>query len=154
MSAVAIPHREIIEPWVEHGLTLPVWQRCPTCSSRREEPLVIGCMVMVMRVFELIGKRVVQRPRSRWKELGGRPLEVAHTIWDADEDQVDQALEGAWVQVPILLSLYGPDKKASRTPEVVSALSRVVREAVKEHRCVTVVDVRTALVPILSATEE
>lgn len=118
---------------------------CPGCGSHgAQEPLVIGCHLLVLRVLEVLGKRIVRVPRSRYEALGDVPVEYAHTMWRARARDVDAVLDGAWRHVPALLAIYAPHD-ADATREVQQRLDRVVREVVAEQRPPHRADVRFAL---------
>lgn len=140
----------LLDPLVQKSWTYdspPRDTRCPTCGYASEEPLVTGCMALVMRVLEVLGKRIARVPRSRYAVLGDRPFEAAYTLWEAEDSHLEAALDGAWSHVWPLLQIYAPEV---RSPiEVELALDRVVREGVAERRAITLLDVRTALLPIV-----
>lgn len=141
---------ELEQVWTHRPASVRLGQdlpRCSECGQTHAEPLVAASHLLVMRALEVLGKRIVQRPRSRWDELGYRPVVIAHTIWPARQRDVEDVLLDAWNHVPALVMVYAPQVPSAI--EVVNALDRTTREAVAEQRCVSVTDVRVALTPIV-----
>jgi len=60
-----------------------------------------------MKALEQVGKWIVRSERSRFRQLGTRPWNVAHTIWQPTDAMVEKALRGAWDVVPALLDTHG-----------------------------------------------
>ena len=105
-------------------------KRCDCCGARDgvADPLVAACDVLVLRALELVGARVIRSDRSRWARFGDRPKHEAHLVWQADEDQVERALEGAWTSVSLIVGEHGCCGVDSA--EVVATLDRYVRDLV------------------------
>lgn len=84
---------------------------CPCCNAYVLQPetnaLLAVCDVLVVKSLETMGKYIVRAQRSRFRELGGRPFYLAHTLWPPPEATVTKALKNAWDVVPALLSVHG-----------------------------------------------
>lgn len=86
---------------------------CPVCGGRSILPegsssaLVAVCDVLVVKALEQVGKWIVRAERSRFRTLGTRPWQEAHTIWQPDESVITKALRNAWDVVPALLDTHG-----------------------------------------------
>lgn len=90
---------------------------CPCCGAREGEALAQApallavADVLVFRVLEGIGKRIVRCDRSRFEQMDGRPHHVqwhlAHTKWEPDTAMIDKGLIGAWDVVPAMLTSHG-----------------------------------------------
>lgn len=79
---------------------------CSECGCHRTETLLALCDVLVIKALETIGKRIVRADRSRFKKLGDAEFWEAHTIWQADDFEVNKALKHAWDAIPLLLDTY------------------------------------------------
>lgn len=86
---------------------------CPVCGGRSILPegassaLVAVCDVLVVKALEQVGKWIVRAERSRYRTLGTRPWQAAHTIWQPGDAMVTKALRSAWDVVPALLDTHG-----------------------------------------------
>ena len=123
---------------------------CHGCGNPTDAPLVVGCFLSVLRVLEVLGKRIVRVPRSRYAVLAGRPFETAHTIWPAEHRDVVAALDGSFDHLGPLLDLFAPDVVESPV-EVAQHMERLVWEVVAERRLPTLPDVRVKLRPLVGS---
>lgn len=88
---------------------------CPACGAYSLAPeaerttLLAVCDVLVTKVLETMGRRIVRSPRSRFQEIAatGTPWHRAHTLWRPSDEIVDHTLRGAWDVVPALLEAHG-----------------------------------------------
>lgn len=83
---------------------------CPACGAwslpalAERSALLDVCDVLVIKALDALGRKIVRQPRSRFKEFGGRPWHLAHTVWRPDPKDVDRTLDTAWDVLPALLS--------------------------------------------------
>lgn len=91
-------------------------------------PLVAACDVLCLRVFEVVGKRIVRSDRSRYRRMAGVRWDEAHTLWQADPEAVERALSDAWTALPDVVARYGC--WAWDVPQLTLVLDRYVRDTV------------------------
>lgn len=117
-------------------------KRCDYCGARDAvaDPLVAACDVLVLRALELVGSRIIRADRSRWSRFGDRPKHEAYLVWQADPDQIDRALDGAWTTVPLIVRDHGCC--GLTVDEVVATLDRYVRDLVQTMTGHSVVELR------------
>lgn len=86
---------------------------CPCCGAYSLAPdhdtttLVAVCDVLVVKALERVGAFIIRGDRSRYHSVKGVPLYVIHTMWQADDDQTERALKGAWDVVPAIVDHHG-----------------------------------------------
>lgn len=93
----------------------PIPSPCPACGAYSLAPvaeattLLAVCDVLVVKVLEVLGRRIVRSPRSRFQEIEatGVPWHRAHMLWMPDDELVELVLRGAWDVVPALLTAHG-----------------------------------------------
>lgn len=99
--------------------------------------------MLVLRALELLGKRIVTRPRrSRWAQTG-LPWFQAHILWQADPTQIDAALTDAWTAIPLVVDAHGP--AGVTVDELAAVLNRYVRDLVQMRMGHDVADLRYRL---------
>lgn len=107
---------------------------CPLCGARSIAPegassaLLAVCDVLVLKVLETIGKKIIREERSRFRTFAQRPWHEAHTLWPVRADGVSRSLERAWDVVPALLDTHGCCGVTSR--QVSGMLDEYVRDLV------------------------
>lgn len=117
-------------------MTAPVSQ-CPCCGAwalpaMAERSALLGvCDVLVRKALEVVGKRLVRVTRSRFNQLGDRPWNVAHTLWQADSQMIDKALSGAWEIVPALLDSHRSEALGVTSEQVTAVLDEYVRTLIQ-----------------------
>lgn len=85
------------------------------------------CDVLMVRVLETIGKRILKSDRARHRILGNRPVSLAHTIWATPDAEITKALRGQWTCLPDLVCCHG----LGVDPEALAALlDSLVRDLV------------------------
>lgn len=101
---------------------------CPECGEniRETEALFAVCDALTFKALESIGKWLVREDRSRFKSIGTKPLYLAHTIWQSNDEYISRALRGAWDVIPALMTVYGKDQADS--DEVVAMLDSYVHD--------------------------
>lgn len=118
-----------------HAIAERIPHACPACGalslapSSRRSTLLAVCDVLVVKALEQLGKFLVRKERSRFREKGTRPWHIMHTLWPADDDKlVEKVLKGAWDVVPALVDVHGV---AEATPaQVIEMLDSYVRDLV------------------------
>lgn len=86
---------------------------CPCCGATSLAPeqqrstLLAICDALVLKSLEKLGSLLVRRVRGRYEIIGQRPRYLAHTMWPADDEQVERGLKQAWDIVPLLLDSHG-----------------------------------------------
>lgn len=73
--------------------------------------------VLVYKVLEALGKRIVREQRGRFNELAGRPWHIAHTLWQPSQVMVERTFRGAWDIIPALLDSHGDKRVSARELE-------------------------------------
>lgn len=99
--------------------------------------LAAACDISVIRALELIGKRTARDSRSSFGAItaSGTPWHNVHTMYDPTPSHVDQALKGAWSNVPRLVEDHGCCGVTAQ--DVQSILDDYVRELVSSRRAHT-----------------
>jgi hypothetical protein len=86
---------------------------CPVCGAwsltqdGQSSALLAVADVLCLKALEKIGSRLIRKPRGRHAEFAGRPLYLAHTVWQTDDETVALGLKGAWDVVPAMLDGHG-----------------------------------------------
>lgn len=107
---------------------------CPVCGAYslthegQSSALLAVCDVLVLKALEKIGSRLTRAVRSRHNVLGTRPLYLAHTLFETDDETVTRALKGAWDVVPALLDGHGFERATSL--QITSMLDAYVHDLV------------------------
>ncbi len=117
--------------------------RCGHVTTGEDLGLVAACDVLVLRALELVGKRIVRADRSRFKRLADAPFNLAHLMWQPDQEMLDKALAGAWDYVPQVVQDHARSDVSARQVELV--LDRYVRDLVHATRGHAVEELRYRL---------
>lgn len=83
------------------------------------------CDVLVIKALEKLGKYLVRKDGSRYRERQRIEWHEAHLIWQPTPAVVDRVLSDAWEVVPALVDTYGVSETTSE--DVIAMLSAYAR---------------------------